>query len=140
MTDLSDSLGVLILVTFDLEFGMHGMDVTETWPEPAQPGVRRSVVASDLIVDGDITSKGPVDVQGRVRGQIMAPEVIVASPGGLEGTIVALTLTIQGAVSGRIAAKHVSLASSAVVQADITHGMIEIAAGAQVEGALRRKP
>lgn len=109
------------------------------WPEPAKAGARRSVLASDLMVEGDVTSTGPVEVQGKVSGQVTAPEVLVSPSGEINGTAIANDLSVLGRVSGCVDARNVSLAASAVVQADIFHERIAIESGAGFEGQLKRR-
>jgi cytoskeletal protein CcmA (bactofilin family) len=109
------------------------------WQDMASSNARRSVFAQDLVIEGDVTSKGPVDVQGKILGSLRAPDVTVAVSGRVEGTIVSHALSVLGAVSGAISARNVQLAPSAVVQADIIHEQIAIEAGAELEGRLQRK-
>ena len=111
----------------------------DRWPDPASSHARRSVFAQDLVVEGDATSSGPIEVQGNVVGSLRAPEITVAGSGRVEGSVVAHDLVVLGAVSGMISARNVQLASSAVVQADVTHEQIAIEAGAELEGRLQRK-
>ena len=109
------------------------------WPEPAKAGARRSVLAADLTIDGDVTSTGPVEVQGRISGQVTAPDILIASGGAIEGSAIANDLSVQGHISGCVDARNVSLAASAVVQADIFHERIAIEPGAGFEGQLKRR-
>ena len=111
----------------------------DRWPDPASSNARRSVFAQDLIVEGDATSSGPIEVQGNVLGSLQAPEITVAGSGRIEGSVVAHDLVVLGAVSGTISARNVQLAPSAVVQADVIHERIAIEAGAELEGRLQRK-
>lgn len=111
----------------------------DSWPDPASSNARRSVFAQDLVVEGDASSIGPIEVQGSVVGSLRAPEITVAGSGRVEGSVVAHDLVVLGAVSGIISARNVQLASSAVVQADVTHEQIAIEAGAELEGRLQRK-
>lgn len=108
------------------------------WPEPAKAGARRSILAADLVIEGDVTSIGPVDVQGRVAGQVKAPDILIAPTGAIDGTALAHDLAVQGHISGAVEAHTVSLSASAVIHADITHERIAIEAGAQIEGQLKR--
>lgn len=114
-------------------------DKLTDWPDAAQSNARRSVLASDLVVEGDVTSDGPVDVHGRIVGSARAPEVVIASTGQIEGTVSAHDLSVLGSVSGSVTARHVQLSPSAVVHADVLHERIAIDAGAQLEGRLKRK-
>lgn len=111
----------------------------DPWPNPASSNARRSVFAQDLVVEGDASSSGPIEVQGNVVGSLRAPEIIVAGSGRVEGSVVTHDLVVLGAVSGIISARNVQLAPSAVVQADVTHERIAIEAGAELEGRLQRK-
>lgn len=111
----------------------------DRWPDPTVANARRSVFAQDLVVEGDATSSGPIEVQGNVVGSLRAPEISVAGSGRVEGSVVAHDLVVLGAVSGRVSARNVQLEPSAVVQADVTHERIAIEVGAVLEGRLQRK-
>jgi cytoskeletal protein CcmA (bactofilin family) len=111
----------------------------DRWPDPAVANASRSVFALDLVVEGDATSSGPIEVQGNVVGSLRAPEITVAGSGHVEASVVAHDLVVLGAVSGMISARNVQLTPSAVVQADVIHERIAIEAGAELEGKLQRK-
>src|SRR3989338_1055744 len=111
----------------------------DSWPDPASSNARRSVFAQDLVVEGDATSSGPIEVRGNVIGSLRAPEITVAGSGRGEGSIVAPVLVVLGAVSGTASARSVQRAPSAVVQADVTHERIAIEVGAELDGRLQRK-
>lgn len=108
------------------------------WPEPAKAGARRSILSSDLVVEGDVRSDGPLEVQGQVVGQVKAPDLLISSTGTVDGSAIALDLKVRGKMSGAIEARQVSLLAGAVVLADVTHQQIAIEAGAQIEGQLKR--
>ncbi|MGA0541940.1 bactofilin family protein [Neotabrizicola sp. VNH66] len=112
---------------------------TPLWPEPAAAALPRSVLGGDLIIEGDVTSEGPVDLQGRVIGSVRAPDVVIVGSGQVEGAVTAHQLSVQGTVSGQISARQVQLAPGAVVHADVVHEQIAIEAGAELEGRLRRR-
>ena len=59
----------------------------DRWPDPASSKARRSVFAQDLVVEGDATSSGPIEVQGKVVGSLRAPEITVADSGRVEGSV-----------------------------------------------------
>lgn len=109
------------------------------WPEPAASGAKRSTLGADLKVDGQIRSRGPVDVQGTITGSISAPEVVVAASGRVDGSVVGLDVSIVGSVTGTIEAERATLAATAVVEADIRHDRIAIESGARMEGQLKRR-
>ncbi len=109
------------------------------WPDPAGANARRSVFAQDLVVEGDATSSGPVDVHGKIIGSMRAPDIVIAGSGRVEGSVIANDLCVLGAVSGMVSARNVQLAPSAVVHADISHERIAVEAGAELEGWLKSR-
>ena len=111
----------------------------DRWPDQAGANARRSVFAQDLVVEGDASSNGPIEVQGNVIGSLRAPEITLAGSGRVEGSVVAHGLIVLGAVSGTISARNVQLAQSAVVHADVIHERIAIETGAELEGRLQRR-
>lgn len=111
----------------------------DEWPDPVGPKAPRSVLAQDLTVEGDITSAGPLEVLGSVLGTMRAPEIVIATTGRLEGSVNSHNLSVLGMISGEISARHVRLAQSATVRADVLHEQIAIEAGAELEGRLQRK-
>ena len=111
---------------------------SDGWPEPVRSGAQRSILGSDLAVDGDVTSTGPVEVYGHVSGQVRAPELLIAKSGTVDGSSIANELIVQGHIAGVIDARNVVLAAGSVVNADVTHERIAIDSGALFEGQLKR--
>ncbi|MBN8632985.1 MAG: polymer-forming cytoskeletal protein [Rhodobacterales bacterium] len=111
----------------------------DRWPDPAGANARRSVLAQDLVVEGDVISSGPIDMHGKIMGSMRAPDIVIAGSGRVEGSVVANDLSVLGAVSGMISARNVQLASSAVVHADVSHERIAVEAGAELEGRLQSR-
>lgn len=114
--------------------------IVEDWPPAAAVGAKRSVLAEDLEIDGDVASLGSVEVLGKVTGSVIAPEVLISPVGRVAGKISARTLTVMGTVDGIVSAKSVSFAQSSRVRAEVTHETIAIESGAQFDGDLRRLP
>lgn len=115
-------------------------DKIPSWPEAALANARRSLFAEDLVIEGDVSSDGPVDVHGKIVGSARAPEVVVAATGRIEGTVSAHDLSVLGFVSGSASARNVQLSPSAEVHADVLHERVVIEAGAVLEGRLQRMP
>ncbi len=109
------------------------------WPTASGADARESVLAGDLVIEGDVTSDGPVDVHGQLVGSVRAPVVVIAASGRIEGSVAAQELSVYGNVSGTITAQNVTFAPSAVVHADVVHKQITIEAGAEIEGRLHRR-
>ena len=109
------------------------------WPAAAGNSARRSVLASDLIIEGDVTSDGPVDVQGRLQGSVRAPDVVVAGSAPILGSAPGGDLFLCRPVFLTPLARKNPHPTTAVVHADVLHEQIAIEAGAELEGRLQRK-
>lgn len=97
-----------------------------------------SVIGPDLIITGNLTSKGEMQIDGEVQGDIRATNLIVGERARITGTIVADEAVIRGQVMGSIRSKRVMLQSSSHVEGDVFHKSLAIEQGAYFEGKSRR--
>ena len=97
-----------------------------------------SIISSDMVIRGELTGAGDLQIEGKVYGRIDVGHLVLADGGVVEGEIVAKAVRISGALTGTISAASVTLSSTAKVQGDITHDVLVMEAGAQLEGAVRR--
>lgn len=97
-----------------------------------------SIIGEDLTVTGNIISKGEVQVDGDVQGDVYCATLIVGDRGRVAGAIVAEEATIHGRVSGSINALQVTLESNSHIEGDICHQALKLEHGAFFEGASRR--
>ncbi len=98
-----------------------------------------SVLGADLQVTGDVVSAGPVRLDGRLEGDIRAPQLTVAAGARVAGRIEADTARIDGTVSGHLDVRDVRLSRTAKVTGDILHQNLSIEFGAHVEGNFKRR-
>lgn len=102
-----------------------------------------TLISRDTVVVGDIHFNGNLDVEGLVQGNIVAaPEqdafVRVVHGGRVEGAIHAPSIIINGTIEGDVhATKHLELASHARVHGNVFYTLVEMAAGSEVNGALK---
>jgi cytoskeletal protein CcmA (bactofilin family) len=103
---------------------------------------KTTLISSDTVILGDIRFSGVLDVEGLVQGNIVAQPgkdamVRVVDKGRVEGEIRAPSVIINGAVEGNVhSTKHLELASRARVQGNVYYTLVEMAAGAEVNGSL----
>ncbi len=101
-----------------------------------------TLVSGDTEIVGDIRFSGNLDIEGIVRGNIVAVEgkdavVRVVDKGLVEGEIRAPSVIVNGAVTGDVySSKHLELASKARVQGNVHYALVEMAIGAEVNGSL----
>ena len=98
-----------------------------------------STIAKGLNVSGEITGKGNVCIEGNFKGNITCNKLIVGNEGSLDGRITADELIVYGKFKGEATAKTVRLMNSAIVTGDVYHDILEVAAGAKVDGRYSRE-
>jgi cytoskeletal protein CcmA (bactofilin family) len=126
--------------------------------EPIEPGARarparppsaharsteagKSVISNDLRIIGQslrIISRGTLQVDGEVEGDVGGAEIIIGEEGKVTGTVAAERVIVRGRISGVIRALAVALQSSARVEGDIHHISLVIEQGAEFDGRCRR--
>lgn len=99
----------------------------------------RSVIAGDLKFIGDIEGDADLMVEGKVEGNIRCRNVTVGSTGEIRGRIDAQEVTVFGAVFGEMKAKIVRLMNSARMFGDVSHEILQVEPGAEVEGRYSRQ-
>lgn len=97
-----------------------------------------SVVGADLTITGSLVSKGEIQVDGMVEGDIQGSHVIVGESATINGNILADEVVIRGHVIGSVRSKRVMLQSTSQVDGDIFHQSLSIEQGALFEGKSRR--
>jgi cytoskeletal protein CcmA (bactofilin family) len=115
---------------------------------PRQPQVRsgsmeggKSVISNDLKIIGQglkIISRGTLQVDGEVEGDVGGAEIIIGEEGKVTGIVAAERVIVRGRISGVIRAMTVALQSSAKVEGDIHHMSLAIEQGAEFDGRCRR--
>jgi cytoskeletal protein CcmA (bactofilin family) len=89
-----------------------------------------------VVIEGNIVTEGEIQIDGRLKGDILCRRLLIGDTGRIDGEITAETLQIHGEVVGKIIASKVVVARSARVTGDIIHDSVEIEAGARLDGRL----
>lgn len=109
-------------------------------PLSGRPGERTtpSLIGPDLTIVGNLVSRGEVQVDGEVQGDIHGTNVIVGERAKITGGIIGEEVVVRGHVMGSIRGKRVMLQASSHVEGDIFHQALSIEQGAFFEGKSRR--
>jgi cytoskeletal protein CcmA (bactofilin family) len=97
-----------------------------------------SVIGPDLTIHGNLVSKGEVQIDGEVQGDIHGTYVVIGEKARITGAIIAEEVVVRGHVMGSLRGKRVMLQSSSHVEGDIYHQALAIEQGAFFEGKSRR--
>lgn len=97
-----------------------------------------SVIGPDLMIVGNLVSKGEVQVDGEVQGDLFGSHIVIGERARITGGIVAEEIVVRGHVMGSIRGRRVMLQSSSHVEGDVFHQTLAIEQGAFFEGKSRR--
>jgi len=97
-----------------------------------------SIISQDMILRGEFTGGGDLQIEGQVIGRIDTDHLVITETGVVEGDVIAKAVAISGTLRGTIHAANVTLSSTAKVNGNILHEVLMIEAGAQIEGECKR--
>ncbi len=100
---------------------------------PSQRSVA-SMLAADLVIDGNIVGGGDLHLDGTVRGDVRVNRLTVGETGSIEGSVMADLIEVRGRIVGAINGKQIKLYGTAYVEGDITHEQLSIDVGAYFQG------
>lgn len=101
----------------------------------------RSVIGNDLTISGhelSIVSRGALQIDGQIQGDVRGAEVIIGEQGKVEGTVSGEQVIVRGTALGVVRGVRVSLLSGSRVEGDVHHASLSIEQGALFEGRARR--
>ena len=102
--------------------------------EQVSNAATRSVISADLKIDGNLTTTGEIEISGKVVGELGASVMTLRPTSEIEGQIVAGELIVDGTVKGTATANSISIGTTGIVQGGLTCEIIEISAGARIDG------
>ena len=97
-----------------------------------------SNIGEDLVITGNVTSKGEIHLDGQLHGDIQCASLILGESAHLEGGVIAEDVVIRGRLKGSVRALRVTLQSKCHVEGDLIHQSLAIEQGALFEGKSRR--
>src|SRR5258705_10181067 len=93
-----------------------------------------STLGRGMLVTGNITCTGSLQILGRVAGDIHATSLTIGDGAQVEGNVIAQEMVIHGGFKGTIHANNVKLQNQAVVDGEIYNKTLVIEQNAQFEG------
>ena len=94
-----------------------------------------TVIGAETVLQGTISSKGSLRIDGKVEGGITdANSVVIGESGEVNGDINARSVVVGGKVVGNIASTSIEILSDSQITGDIKTATLAIAEGASFEG------
>ena len=97
-----------------------------------------SLLGKEIKIIGKITSKGALQLDGVLEGEIKASKLVIEKSAKVVGSVTSEDLVIRGRIIGPVFGKKVRFGSSARVEGDTFHETIAIEDGAYYEGSIKR--
>ena len=97
-----------------------------------------SIIGEDLTIKGNVTSKGEVQVDGEIKGDIRCGSLLLGDKGKVMGGVAAEDVVVRGHIVGLIRGLRITLQAQSHVEGDIFHQSLAIEQGAYFEGKSRR--
>ena len=97
-----------------------------------------SLLGKGIKIIGKISSKGAIQLDGILEGEIKASKLVIEKSAKVVGSVTSEDLVIKGRIIGPVFGKKVRFGSSARVEGDTFHETIAIEDGANYEGSIRR--
>ena len=97
-----------------------------------------SIIGEDLTITGNVTSKGEIQVDGEIQGDVNCGSLLLGDKSQITGCVIAEDVVVRGRVLGSIRGLRVTLQAQSHVEGDIYHQSLAIEQGAYFEGKSRR--
>jgi cytoskeletal protein CcmA (bactofilin family) len=124
--------------------GVPGGPSSGLGSRPQSPVIRSSergapsIIGQDLLITGNLISRGEIQIDGEVQGDVHATNLVVGDTARITGGIVADEVVVRGHVMGSVRGKRVLLQNTSHVEGDVYHQTLAIEQGAFFEGKSRR--
>jgi cytoskeletal protein CcmA (bactofilin family) len=96
-----------------------------------------SVISEDLSITGNVSSKGEIQIDGEIQGDIHCGSLLLGDKSQVQGSVIAEDVVVRGKVVGSIRGLR-TLQAHAHVEGDIFHQSLAIEQGAYFEGKSHR--
>jgi cytoskeletal protein CcmA (bactofilin family) len=100
----------------------------------AMAGSTFSVLGPDIAINGDLSAKVDLHLDGRVNGDISCAALIQGEASEVKGSVVAVSARVSGSIIGSITAGALVILKTARIEGDVAYGTLTIEEGAQVDG------
>ena len=107
-------------------------------PGPSSSKMVPSIIGEDLTIKGNITSKGEIQIDGQIEGDIRCGSLLLGDKAQVTGGVAAEDVVVRGHIVGSIRGLRITLQGQSHVEGDIVHQSLAIEQGAYFEGKSRR--
>ena len=107
-------------------------------PGPNASKMVPTIIGEDLTIKGNVLSKGEIQVDGEIEGDIRCGSLLLGDKSKVTGSVAAEDVVVRGHLVGSITGLRITLQGQSHVEGDIFHQSLAIEQGAYFEGKSRR--
>ena len=96
-----------------------------------------SVISSDVKIEGNITGKGSIRIEGNVLGNLQFDDVVIVTGGSVTGDINSKSFTNEGSFKGRVNADNTELKVGSTSRINLNTQKLMIESSAIVIGKVK---
>ena len=96
-----------------------------------------SVISSDVKIEGNITGKGSIRIEGNVLGNLQFDDVVIVTGGSVTGDINSKSFTNEGSFKGRVNANNTELKVGSTSRINLKTQKLMIESSAIVVGKVK---
>ena len=97
-----------------------------------------SIIGEDLTITGNVVSKGEIQIDGVVEGDVQCGSLLLGDKSQITGGVIAEDVVVRGRIVGSVRGLRVTLQAQSHVEGDIYHQSLAIEQGAYFEGKSSR--
>ena len=106
-------------------------------PGPNASKMVPSIIGEDLTIRGNVTSKGEIQVDGEIEGDIRCGSLLLGDKSKVTGGVAAEDVVVRGHIVGSVRGLRITLQAQSHVEGDIFHQSLAIEQG-QKSNAINR--
>ena len=107
-------------------------------PGPGASKMVPSIIGEDLTIRGNVTSKGEIQIDGEIEGDIRCSSLLLGDKSKVTGGVAAEDVIVRGHIVGSVRGLRITLQAQSHVEGDIFAQSLAIEQGAYFEGKSRR--
>lgn len=104
-----------------------------------EPGTVTGIIGQEMQLDGDISFKGKLRLDGRVQGNIRGDYLIMGEKGLVVGDVLVNTFICAGRVEGNVSVKKFQISASGVIKGKVEASDLEVESGACLSGEIKSR-
>lgn len=97
-----------------------------------------SIISKDLEIVGNLISKGSIEIEGNIKGDIDAETISIREDGKVVGNVRTKVLNIKGSFNGIVNCEKVNISDTARVIGEINYTSLSADYGAHINCQLKR--